>query len=101
MPAHELFEAAPDAVLVTQRQLLLGDQLMMEEVGFEQRSGILDRRLLLDHALLEPGLRGALAPANLGAARFERRQQAASAEHDHVRHALRMLERDADRRTAR
>src|SRR5262249_25017524 len=35
MPAYEFFEAAPDAVLVTQGKLLLGDQLMMEEVGFE------------------------------------------------------------------
>src|SRR5215831_21261571 len=101
MPAYELFEAAPDAVLVTQRKLLLGDQLMMEEVGFEQSAGVLDCRLLLDHALLEPCLRGALAPTHLGAARFERRQQAAGAKHDDVRHAFRMLERDADGRTAR
>src|SRR5262245_11718556 len=100
MPAHELLEAAPDAVLVTQRKLLLGDQRVVEEIGFEQRAGILDRRLLLDHALLEPRLRRALAPTDLGATRIEGRQQAAGAEHDHMRHPLRTLERDADGRTA-
>src|SRR5262245_22846780 len=30
MAAYELFEAAPDAVLMTQHKLLLGDELMME-----------------------------------------------------------------------
>src|SRR5262249_10833373 len=101
MPAHELVEAAPDTVLVAQRELRIGDQLVMEEIGFEQRPGIGKRRLLPDHALLEPRLRGALASPYLGAARLARRQQAAGAEHDHMRHPLRILERDADRRTAR
>src|SRR5215510_735042 len=101
MAAHELIEATPDAVLVPQRQLLLRDQLVVEEIGFEQRAGVVERRLLLDHALLDPGLRCALASAHLGAAGFERWQQAAGAEHDHVRYPLRMLERDADHGTAR
>src|SRR5215510_9083693 len=100
MPAHELLEATPDAVLVTQRKLFFSDQLVMEEIGFEQRARLLDRRLLLDHALLEPGLRRALAPADFGAASFEWRQEAAGAEHDHVRHPLRILQRNADRGTA-
>src|SRR5438093_706289 len=101
MAAHELFEATPGAVLVAQRQLLLDDQLVMEEIGLEQRAGVVERRLLFDHALLEPRLCGALASADFGAVRFERRQQAAGAEYDDVRHALRSLERDADRRAAR
>src|SRR5262247_593405 len=101
MTVYELLEAAPDAVLVTQRQLLLRDQLVMKEIGFKQRAGVVERRLLLDHALLEPCLRRALASADLGAASFEWRQQAAGAEHHHMRHPLRLLERDADRRPAR
>src|SRR5215510_10200939 len=100
MTAHELLEARPDAVLMAQRKLLLGDQLMMEQIGFEQRTRVRNRGLLLDHALLEACLRGALAPAHLGATGFEWRQQTASTEHDHMRHALRVLERDADRRSA-
>ncbi len=44
--AHELLEARADAVLVTQRKLLVGDQLVVEEIGFEQRAGVVERRLL-------------------------------------------------------
>src|SRR6185369_5656493 len=96
MTAHELLEAGPDAVLVAERKLLVGDQFVMEEIGFEQRTRVRERGLLLDHALLEPRLSGALAPTDLGAASFERRQQAASAEHDHMRYAIGIFECDAD-----
>src|SRR5262245_56821438 len=100
MTAYELLETTPDAVLVTQCKLLLGDQLVMEKIGFEQRASLLNRWLVLDHALLEPGLRRALAPADFGAASFEWRQEAAGDEHAHVRHPLRILQRNADRGTA-
>src|SRR5690242_1829619 len=96
MPTNELLEARTDAVLVAERKLFLGDQLVMEEIGFEQCTRVRERRLLLDHALLEARLRGALTPADFGSAGFERRQQAASAEHDHMRYAIGILERDAD-----
>src|SRR5262249_60725298 len=101
MTAHELLEARPDAVLMAQRKLLLGDQLMVEQIGFEQHTRVRNRWLLLDHALLEARLRGALAPAHLGAAGLEWRQQAAGAEHDHVRNAIWILERDTHGGAAR
>src|SRR5215475_99159 len=101
MPAHELLEAGPDAVLVAERKLLVGDQLVMEQIGFEQRACVVERRLLLDHALFEARLRGAFAPADFGSAGFERWQQTAGAEHDHMRYAIRILERDADGGSAR
>src|SRR5437016_2198940 len=99
MTTHELRETRPDAVVVTQRKLLIGDQLLVEQIGFEQRTRVRDRGLLLDHALLEARLRGALAPAHLSAAGFERRQQAAAAEHNHMGYPIRILERDVDGRT--
>src|SRR5690242_13079530 len=99
MAAHELCEAGPDAVLMAQRKLLLGDQLVMKQIGLEQRTRVRDRGLVLDHALLEARLRSALAPTHVSATGFERWQQAASAKHDHMRHAIRILERDADGRT--
>ncbi len=82
MPAREFDEAGANAVLMAELQFLIGDQLTMEQVRFEQRAGIVKRRFLLDHALFEPRLRRALAAADRGAAGFERRQQAAGAK-DH------------------
>src|SRR5262245_50889669 len=101
MAAYELREAGPDAVLVAQRKLLLGHQLVMEQIGLEPRTRVRDRRLLLDPALLEARLRSALACAHVSGAGVERRQQAAGAEHDHMRHASGILERNAHGGTAR
>ena len=92
MTAHELLETGTDTVLVAKRQLVLGYEFAMKQIGLEQSARVFDRRLGLDHPLLEPRLCRAFTTADLCASRFERRQQAAGPENHEVSDALGMFE---------
>ena len=56
MAADEFGKAAANAVLVAKQQFLVRDEFVMEEIGGDQRAGVFQRRLLLDHAVFKPGL---------------------------------------------
>ena len=101
MAADKFGKARPDAVLVPKLQFVVGDQLVVEQVGFEQRAGVGQGWFLAHHALFQPCLHGFLAAADLGAGGFERRQETAGPENDEVRHPVGILQRDPQRAIAR
>ena len=69
MAPHEGGETHTDRIAVAQRQFLVGDEIMVEEVDFDERARIGKRRLVAYHAFFEPRLRGpSLPPTRVPAA---------------------------------
>lgn len=90
----EGLEGRTDAARVAERELIGGDQLVMEEVRLEELPRVFDGGLLGGHAALEALLCRAFIVPGAVARAIERGQEAPRSEHDHMRVAGGLLERE-------